>query len=289
MKTRSNVRSNNGFGNYSLERIRTLVLMGFENEKYEQLQSILSAYGRVAVAFSGGIDSTFLLYSAIDALGPENVLAYNCMSKLNSNAAVSSMKGVFQHHFEAQIPLRVVKLYPLAWKEFVANSDKRCYFCKKRMYSVLLDEIKKENCFILVEGTNVDDLKSNRPGLRAIRELNIKTPLVEAGLTKREIRILAGEKGLINHDLASNSCLATRVKCGQEITLEQLAIIEKAEECLHRLGFMGCRIKVDGTAALVAINRCDFEAFVKDEVRSAVLYTFNKLGLTAVSLDLSAR
>ncbi|TKB09313.1 ATP-dependent sacrificial sulfur transferase LarE [Desulforhopalus sp. IMCC35007] len=263
--------------------------MGLENEKYENLRNILSAYGRVAVAFSGGIDSTFLLFSAIDALGPANVLAYNCMSELNSQAAVSSMKGVFQHHFEAQIPLRVVKLYPRTWKEFVANSDKRCYFCKKRMYTILLDEIKKESCFILAEGTNIDDLKSNRPGLRAIRELNIKTPLVEAGFTKREIRILAEKKGLINHGLASNSCLATRVRSGQEITLQNLAVIEKAEEYLRKLGFLGCRVKVDGTAALVEINRCDFEAFVKDEVRSAVLYTFYKLGLASVSLDLSGR
>lgn len=263
--------------------------MGIANEKYEKLKTILSTYERVAVAFSGGIDSTFLLFSAIEVLGASNVLAYNCMSELNSNSGVSTMRTVFQHHFEALVPLRVVKLYPLAWKEFVANSDKRCYFCKKRMYTILLDEIKKENCFILADGTNVDDLKSNRPGLRAIRELGIKTPLVEAGLTKREIRLLARDKGLINHDLASNSCLATRVKLGKEITADSLAIIEKAEECLHQLGFTGCRVKVDGSTAHIEINKCDFEAFVRDEIRSAVLFSFFKLGLTTVSLDLTGR
>lgn len=266
-----------------------VVIMSTTAGKIKILEQQLLKYERIAVAFSGGIDSTFLLYFVVKTLGGENASAYSCISDVNSDKGVSTMRNVYNKHFAEKIFLREVPLYPLRWKEFVSNSDKRCYYCKKRMYSTLLEEVHKDSFYILADGTNVDDLKGGRPGLRAIRELQIHTPLVDAGLTKQEIRKVAKELGLINHDLASNSCLATRIKEGTMITLDGLKLVEKAEAYLHKLGFEGCRVKIDGANALIEVQRGDFERFAQDEIRSGVVHTFNHLGLKVVSLSLRGR
>lgn len=265
------------------------MFMGVVEEKYLKLTEIVLSHKRIAVAFSGGIDSTFLLSVAIEVLGADNVLAYNCLSVVNSTSSVKKMENVFKTHFEESIALNQVQLYPLRWKEFVANNDKRCYFCKKRMYSTLLDELRKEDCFVLADGTNVDDLKKSRAGLRAIRELNVQTPLVKAGLNKQEIRGLAQKKGLVNFDLASNSCLATRVAAGMEITDQRIEVVEKAEDCLHNLGFEGCRVKIDGDVAFIELTRSDFGIFVNDDVTLMVKHQFARLGFKKVFLDLTDR
>lgn len=263
--------------------------MSVTDEKVIRLQQVLSKNDRLAVAFSGGIDSTFLLHFAIETLGGENVSAYSCISAVNSAAGLANMREVFKNHFSGNSTLHEIEIYPLSWKEFVSNNDNRCYYCKKRMYATLLDEINKEKIYHLVDGTNIDDLKGNRPGLRAIRELNIQTPLVEAGLTKQEIRSIAKNIGLINHDLPSNSCLATRIKKDTAITPSFLDRIEKAEDYLKKIGFVGCRVKVDGDYAVIEIEKKDFATFAKDEVRIGVTHTFYHLGLTQVSLSLTGR
>lgn len=263
--------------------------MSLAEKKYRILKEILLSYKYVAVAFSGGIDSTFLLYAAVKALGGTRALAYTCTSIVNATHSVDNMRKVFRIHFKGTLPLTEVSVSPLQWKEFVNNNDKRCYFCKKKMYSLLLAELEKSDCCTLADGTNADDLKTNRPGLRAILELGVQTPLVEAGLTKQDIRELARSKGLINYDLASNSCLATRIPQGIEITSHLLRVVEDAESYLHSLGFIGCRVKVDGEVACIQLRRDDFAAFVKDDVRKAVLSRLNSLGVEKVSLDLTAR
>lgn len=263
--------------------------MEITDEKIVHLKAILKQHRRLAVAFSGGIDSTFLLHFAIQSIGGENVMAYSCTSVVNSDNGLANMRRVFATHFSEVATLHEVELFPLSWKEFVTNNDKRCYFCKKRMYSTLLDEIHKNDCFILADGTNVDDLKGNRPGLRAIRELNIQTPLVDAGLTKQEIRRIAKEHGLINYDLPSNSCLATRIKKDTEITLHSLGVIEKAENYLRKIGFIGCRVKVSGHSAVIELEKGDFSLFIEDDVRVGVIHTLYHMGLTEVSLSLTGR
>lgn len=258
-------------------------------EKNVQLQLILRGLKRVAVAYSGGIDSTFLLHSAVKALGSENVMAYTCVSEVNAEQSLVGMRDVFAKHFADRLDLHEVRLHPLMWKEFAVNDGNRCYFCKRRMYLALLDKVRKENYFVLVDGTNMDDLKKNRPGLRAIRELNVQTPLVEAGLTKQEIRLLARSSELVNAGLASNSCLATRIVQGVNITQSRMDVIENAEKYLHQLGFNGCRVKLSGNSARIELNRNDFVALVKNDVRVSVLRKFYDLGLPDVCLDLTAR
>ncbi len=263
--------------------------MSVQEEKLQKLQKILLNHKKIAVAFSGGIDSTFLLHSAITTLGGENVLALSCTSAVNSASGLANMRNVFTTHFAGKTTLREVEIYPLTWKEFISNSDKRCYYCKKRMYSTLLGEAKEQDFYSLFDGTNLDDLKGDRPGLRAIRELNVQTPLVGAGLNKLEIRKIAKEQGLINHDLPSNSCLATRIQKDTAITLDGLKVIENAEDCLRKLGFLGCRVKIDGDSAVIELAKGDFEEFVKDDIRTGVIHTFYHLGLKNVSLSLTGR
>ena len=263
--------------------------MSLVEEKYARLQEILRGLKCVAVAYSGGIDSTFLLYSSVETLGSQNVLAYTCVSEVNAEHSLLNMRDVFAKHFENLIDLHEVRVHPLMWKEFTVNDAKRCFYCKRRMYQTLIDEVRKEDYFVLADGTNVDDLKNSRPGLRAIRELNVKTPLVDAGLTKKEIRLLALSNELVNYDLPSNSCLATRIKQGVKITTSRMAVIESAEMYLSQLGFNGCRVKINGDAACIELNRNDFISFVHDDVRVAVLRKFYDLGLQGVSLDLTGR
>lgn len=263
--------------------------MSLFEEKYVKLQEILRGLKRIAVAYSGGIDSTFLLYSAVETLGSENVKAYTCVSEVNAEQSLANMRDVFSKHFVDRLDLQEVILHPLMWKEFIENDANRCFYCKRRMYLSLLDEVRKEDCFVLADGTNIDDLKDSRPGLRAIRELHVHTPLVEAGLTKLEIRYLARASALVNSDLPSNSCLATRIKQGVKITKGQMSVVETAEMFLHQLGFSGCRVKIDGTIARIELNRNDFESFVRNDVRVAVLHKFHGLGLDSVSLDLTGR
>lgn len=258
-------------------------------EKNLKLQDILLGLKRVAVAYSGGIDSTFLLYSAIETLGRENVLAYTCVSEVNAEHSLVNMRDVFAKHFADRIDLHEIRLHPLMWEEFTVNDADRCFYCKRQMYQALLDEVGKKDCFVLADGTNVDDLKESRPGLRAIRELNVKTPLVEACLTKQEIRFLARSNELVNSDLPSNSCLATRIKQGVHITTKQMSVIESAEIYLFQLGFTGCRVKIDGDSACIQLNQNDFVSFVQNDIRIAVLRKFYDLGLHNVSMDLTGR
>lgn len=263
--------------------------MSVVKDKIQKLQNILLSHKRVAVAFSGGIDSTFLLYFAIETLKAGNVLALSCTSAVNSARGLDNMRSVYNMHFDGKAVLREVEISPLTWKEFVPNCEKRCYYCKKRMYTILLGEATKEGFPTLLDGTNVDDLKGDRPGLKAIRELNIQTPLVEAGLTKLEIRAIAKDVGLVNHDLPSNSCLATRIAVNSAITVDTLELIETAEEYLRKRGFLGCRVKVNGDSATIELISSDFDEFIKEDSRTEVIHTFYNLGFKSVCLSLTGR
>jgi pyridinium-3,5-biscarboxylic acid mononucleotide sulfurtransferase len=241
------------------------------------------------VAFSGGVDSTTLLYAALSALGMDNVLVLRGMSELVSDREKKSANKILDELQVDEEGRLEVELHPLIWSEFVANTPDRCYFCKKRMYQSFQRILEKTDFTVLLDGSNVDDLKSHRPGFRAIHELGIKTPLLDAGLSKDEIRAFADMYHLSNHDKPSNSCLATRLPEGTIIEKEGLRLVEKCEEFLLDREFKGCRVKPNGKDIVLELTGKDAERLVASSVRVEIIHFFQSMGFARVLVDLKAR
>jgi uncharacterized protein len=216
-------------------------------QKYRAVQVMVSGHGRLAVAFSGGVDSSLLLKIAHDTLG-DKVLALFADSVVQPEeerqAALDTAKAI-------GASLEVVDFDPLSLPEFVANPIDRCYHCKKSIFSTFLERAGKQKISRLADGTNLDDLSQDRPGARALSELGVVSPLAEAGLTKEEIRELSRALGLPTWDRHSASCLATRIPANTPITVADLELVDKAERFLHQRGYYGCRVRLaDGTCYL---------------------------------------
>ena len=259
------------------------------HRKYVQLQQILRTFDKVAVAFSGGIDSTFLLYAACDTLGKDRVLAMQGVSCLLATSSIHQATEIFERYFSHKAEFRQIELEPLLWDEFAANTGDRCYFCKKRTYSIFKKEMEKDGCLFLLDGTNVDDLKAHRPGLRAVGELGVQTPLVQAGFAKQEIRDMAESIGLANYDQPSNSCLATRVWTGVQIRPRILRLIDDAEHFLHEKGFLGCRVRPGSDWTVIEVRTDDLERITLRANREPILQYFASVGFARVVIDLHGR
>ncbi len=262
-------------------------------DKVEEFHRILSDYGRVGVAFSGGVDSSFLLKSALDILGAGNVVilhARSCLVKETEQKRAATWLS--RHGYSSEIDARFIDLQPLGWKEFVNNPGDRCYLCKLRMYKRFLEEIESLDIHVLLDGTNTDDLKDRRPGLRAIHELGVQTPLVSCGLGKAEIRDLSRELQLDTSDQPSSSCLATRIPQGLEITEQRLQRIAAWEEGMASLGFDGCRVRMDAAAESVVylqLLRDSLDQLYNPTIRRAVFRMLKNKGIDKVYLDLEGR
>jgi uncharacterized protein len=211
--------------------------------KLAALQEQLRFFRKVAVAFSGGVDSTLLLRVACDTLGLENVTALHAVSCLISEQDQVKAKNRVTGTDGTGCSYKAIKIQPLNWPEFVINSEQRCYICKKNTYTFLQSKIILTG-YTLADGTNHDDLQAYRPGLRAIRELSVATPLAHAKLNKNEIRCLARKLKLSVWNQPSNSCLATRIPVHQKITMPLLEHIAKAEYFLQDKGFTECRVRI---------------------------------------------
>lgn len=260
-----------------------------EETKYAELVKKLRQYKKLAIAFSGGVDSTLLLYAALEALKAGNVVAFYVQSPLIGSRLVVQSNKVFARNFPQGVELRCITVSPLEWQEFIGNDKNRCYFCKKRMYIILQDAMAIAGCRKLADGTNCDDMLEGRPGLKAIRELDVLTPLADVGLAKAEIRRLAQRFGLSNFDMPSNSCLATRVSQGQPITAKILGVIDQAENFLHTKGFAGCRVRIGHSYTIVEVREEDVAAFMDLHNRKEVQVYFKDLQLPQVALNLEGR
>lgn len=244
-------------------------------QKYAKLLRLLETYPKLAVAFSGGVDSTLLLHAAIAAKGPSAVVAFHLRSALQSSRSEERCQEVLMHNFSPALRSVSIEMKPLEWPDLTANDQQRCYLCKKRMFSAILAALPEEGCEMLADGTNGDDIHQPRPGLRAIAELGVKSPLVEVNLSKQDIRQLAKDKGLTNFNLPSNSCLATRLSTGLRITQDRLGVIEKAEQFLEDIGFSGCRVRMCPTYIMVEVPEGDVERFARAEIRRQVHLHFS--------------
>lgn len=255
---------------------------GSVDEKLARLKSHLRELGSVAVAFSSGVDSTFLLKVAHEVLG-ENaaaVTAKSCVFPDREAAEADAFcikEGIAQYIYEAD---------ELAIEGFSDNPPDRCYLCKKELFGGI-GRIAQEHGFsYVIEGSNMDDLGDYRPGLRAIAELGIKSPLREAGLYKQEIRELSRRYGLPTWDKPSYACLASRFVYGETITEEKLRMVERAEQLLMDKGFGQMRVRIHGTLARIEIPVGDFGKILQAEIRTEIADKLQEYGFSYVTFDL---
>lgn len=250
--------------------------------KFERLKSRMKEMERVVVAFSGGVDSTFLLKVAHEVLG-DNVLAVTAKS---STFPEREFKEAMQFVTDCSIPHKVIIFNELEVEGFSENPLNRCYLCKKDLFNKIKQLAIEEGYKFVTEGSNRDDLGDYRPGMQAISELEIVSPLKDAGLTKEDIRILSKELGLKTWDKPSFACLSSRIPYGEKITLEKLQRVDKAEQFLIDLGFKQTRVRHHGSVARIEIEEENIEKFLDKQIRDAVYTRFKEIGYVHVALDL---
>ena len=250
--------------------------------KLNKLRTRIADLHSLAVGYSGGVDSTFLLTVAHMVLG-DKVIAVTASDDAFPEREYTEARTFCEEHGIRQI---IVRTNPLEIEEYRHNAPDRCYHCKKAFFSEIKRIAGENGIENVAEGSNIDDMGDYRPGLRAVEELGIRSPLREAGLSKAEIRSLSKEMGLPTWSKPSYACLASRFVYGEEITAEKLHMIDRAEQFLIELGFIEERVRMHGNLARIEVPGPDIPRLASDDIRNAVYEEFKKIGFSYVSLDL---
>lgn len=251
--------------------------------KLDALRTIIRDAGSMMVAYSGGVDDAFLMWAADDVLNERSIAITARSPSLASSELAEATELArrlgWQH--------RVIDTQEVHNPQYAENSPRRCYFCKTELYTWLERIRSAEGWNVIANGTNKDDLGDIRPGLEAARERSIRSPLLEAGLTKDEVRTLARQAGLPVWDKPSQACLSSRVPYGTPVTIETLRKIEAAEAGLRAHGFRSLRVRHHGTVARIEVPVEELPRLVEADVRDAIVEAVRKAGYLYVTVDLA--
>lgn len=249
--------------------------------KIDYLRQILAHLGSTLVAFSGGVDSSLLLWMARDVLGPENVVALTASGSLFPEYEYKEAQ-IFAK--ELGVRLLNIDFGVLSLPQFVENPYNRCYICKKELLTICWAKASELGMRQVVDGSNYDDLDDFRPGMKATQELKVKTPLLEAQLTKRDIRRWSKRLGLSVWDKPASPCLATRFPYGIPITVEGLKKIEKSEKFLKQLGLRVVRVRVHHALARIEVGHRDLAKVIA--LRGKIIRRLKRIGFSCITLDI---
>jgi uncharacterized protein len=249
--------------------------------KLAHLKSLLKGFGSVLVAYSGGIDSTLLASLSHEILGERSLTVTTC-SPIFSPREIAQAQSVAQHLGFRHI---LIQTNELADPLFLANDPQRCYYCKRGLCQRLNGIASEEGLAFVVDGTNHGDLLDYRPGRKATSELGVRSPLLEVGLTKIEIRELSRSRGLPNWNKPSSPCLATRLPYGTPITIDLLELIDKAEQALAELGLSDFRVRHRGDTARIEASNEDVALLTDEKTRLRAVAELHDLGYTHVTVN----
>lgn len=260
----------------------TTIPLSFE-QKCRKMRSVLRDLKSVAVAFSAGVDSTLVLKVALDELGTDNVVAVTGRS---DSLATAEFQAACQIAGELEVEHVILDTDEFLDANYVNNPTNRCYHCKTTLYTRLAEFIDERGINAIVNGINADDYGDYRPGIEAAKEHNVRAPVAEAGMTKRDVRTLSLQLGLPTFDKPASPCLSSRVQYGEKITPEKLRMIESGEEFIKSLGVTECRVRHHNNIARIEVPTEFFAMLSAQEVATRIDAHFRSLGYKYVTLDL---
>ncbi len=252
-------------------------------QKWDRLRELLREMKPAVLAYSGGVDSSLLLRAASEVMGPQ-LIAVTAVSETYPQGEIEAAQSFVR---SLGVTHRIIHTRELDNEQFAQNPPERCFHCKTELFEKLAALASTEGMPFILDGSNTDDLKDYRPGRRVAETYSVKSPLVEAGIGKADVRRLAKVLNLPQWDKPSLACLSSRIPYGIRITRELLGRIQQAENCLQALGFRQVRVRHYGDTARIELDKKDFSRLLMDDVADRVVAQLIELGYTYVSLDLA--